>query len=444
MTDWFSKSSAEILALPALAVPAGRVSGRVTPPASKSLTQRYLNLALLARRPLVVERPLVAEDSHLFLAALERCGFAVELGRGEVRLDPRGHLPQVAEIFCGPNGTMFRFLTASLTALPGRWTVDGIPRLRQRPVGPLVTALRQLGAEITYLGKEGFAPLEIRGGSLQGGRAVLDAGESSQYLSALVQASLKAHEPVTVEVTALASSPYLTLTLDAIEAFGGQVAWNGERVHVHPGNLKVSRVRVDGDDSAAAYPAAAAALMGGPVVIEGLNPRSKQGDRGFLAVLERMGATIVWRPDGGVEVRGESLRAVTEDLGEMPDQVPTLAALAPFARGITRIGNVPHLRLKESDRLGAMAQELRRLGAMVEELPDGLVIPGVWADGVPQDLPPVAVESHGDHRIAMSLALVALGRGGVTVNNPGVVAKSYPEFWRDVVSLLDPPPQPPR
>jgi len=442
MTDWFSKSPRELLALEALTLPrCAAVLGRVIPPSSKSLTQRYLNLALLARSPLVVERPLLAEDSDLFLAALERLGFQVERSPGRVRLEPRGRLPAEAEIFCGPNGTMLRFLTASLTALPGRWRLDGVPRLRQRPVGPLVTALRQLGAEIEYLEAEGFAPLGITGGTLRGGHGVLDAGESSQYLSALVLASLKARETVTVEVAALASSPYLDLTLEAVEAFGGQVAWDGQTVGIEPGAIGAVTVTVDGDDSAAGYPAALAALLGGPVVINGLNPQSKQGDRGFLAVLERMGATARWRPDGGMEVRGGSLQGVVEDLSEMPDQVPTLAALAPFAHGVTRIENVPHLRLKESDRLGAMAAELQRLGATVEELPDGLVIPGVWADGVPTGLPAVAVESHGDHRIAMSLALVGLRRGGVTVKNPGVVAKSYPEFWRDLGALINPGPQ---
>jgi 3-phosphoshikimate 1-carboxyvinyltransferase len=426
----------ELLALPQLTLPrCAAVRGTVTPPASKSLTQRYLNLALLARQPLVVERPLEAEDSELFQGVLEVCGFRVWREPGRVEVEPEASLPTEAEVFCGPNGTLFRFVTAALTAIPGRWRVDGVPRLRERPVGPLVAALRQLGAEITYLEREGFAPLAIRGGSLQGGSATLDAGESSQYLSALVQACLRAREPVTVTVTALASAPYLDLTLDAIEAFGGQVRWDGTTMHIEPGLAPPAAVRVEGDDSAAAYPAAAAALLEGPVRIEGLNPASRQGDRGFLAVLERMGASVRWRADGAVEIRGGALRGVTEDLSAMPDQVPTLAALAPFARGVTRIEKVPHLRLKESDRLAAMAEELGRLGVPVEELPDGLVIPGVWAEGVPVGLPPVTVATHGDHRIAMSLALVALRRGAVTVAAPGVVAKSYPLFWRDLETL---------
>jgi 3-phosphoshikimate 1-carboxyvinyltransferase len=457
----------------AQAIPSGRrARGRVRVPPSKSLTHRFLNLALLARQPLIVERPLLAEDTCLFLAALGRCGWTVEQRPEEVALRPPPGGPPVGgppagsspaagsqdggdprrssaaapptappvEIFCGNAGTMLRFLIASLAALPGRWRVDGVARLRERPVGPLVEALRRLGADLRYLGRPGCAPVEIAGGSLDGGATRLDAGESSQFLSALLMAGLAAPRPVAVEVEALTSAPYVEVTLAAVRQCGGRIETgrrpNGNlELRVQPGLAPPPRLTVEGDASAACYPAAAAALTGGSVMLEGLGAGSAQGDRRFLDLLAEMGAEVAWR-DGEVEVRGGRLRAVAADLSAMPDQVPTLAALAPFARGTTRILNVAHLRWKESDRLSAMATELRRLGAQVEEGADRLEIAGTWCEAPPPG-GRVAVDAHGDHRIAMSLALVGLRRPGVVVESPQVVAKSYPAFWQDFLGLLD-------
>jgi 3-phosphoshikimate 1-carboxyvinyltransferase len=420
----------------AYAVPAGRrVAGELVVPPSKSVTQRYFNLALLARRPLRIVRPLVAADTRLFLAALERCGFAVAASPGAVRLTP-GMPPDGAEIDCGDGGTMLRLLTASLAAQPGRWRLDGSPRLRQRPVGPLVAALRGLGGEIRCLGEEGFAPLEIRGGRLAGGAIRLDAGESSQYLSALLMAALAASGPVEVEVAALTSAPYVDLTREAVALFGGRIDGAGPGCwRAAPGLVPPTAVEVEGDYSAACYWAAAAALTGGQVLLRGLRPDSAQGDRRFLDLLARMGARVEGRSEGWEVAGGGVLTGLTADLAALPDQAPTLAALAPFARGATRIEGVPHLRLKESDRLAALAAELGRAGAEVEERPDGLTIAGTWAGGEPPSAP-VRVDPHGDHRIAMSLALVGLRRPGLAVADPGVVAKSYPGFWRDLESLL--------
>lgn len=334
---------------------------------------------------------------------------------------------------------MLRFLVASLAALPGRWRLDGVPRLRERPIGPLVEALRRLGADLRYLGRPGGAPLEIAGGSLAGGATRLDAGASSQYLSALLMAGLAAPRPIVVEVEALTSAPYVEVTLEAVRQCGGRIeAGRGGgnlELRVFPGLAPPPRLSVEGDASAACYPAAAAALTGGSVVLEGLAAGSVQGDRRFLDLLAEMGAEVAWR-GGEVEVRGSGLRAVAADLSAMPDQVPTLAALAPFARGTTRILNVAHLRLKESDRLSAMATELRRLGAQVEEGADSLEIAGTWCEA-PPPADRVAVDAHGDHRIAMSLALVGLRRPGVVVASPQVVAKSYPAFWQDFLGLLE-------
>lgn len=418
------------------AVPSGRrARGRLRVPSSKSLTHRYFNLALLSGAPVVVERPLFAEDTRLFLAALGRCGFQVEEGDDEVRLTPREPPAGEVEIFCGNAGTMLRFLVATLTVIPGRWRLDGVPRLRQRPVGPLVDSLRSLGAGLEYLGEPGYIPLRIEGGSLRGGTAILDAGESSQYLSALLMAALRAPEPVVVEVPSLTSRPYVDVTLAAATTFDGHIERVGPRVYrVRPSALRGGRVRVEGDYSAACYPAAAAALTGGEVLLDGLSPDSRQGDRELLDLLTEMGAEVFWKGDL-LRVRGGELRGIKADLSGMPDQVPTLAALAPFAQGETLIHNVAHLRIKESDRLEAMATGLEKLGADVREGRDSLWIPGLWSESEPPS-GVVHVDPRGDHRIAMSLALVGLRRPGVVIDHPEVVAKSYPGFWRDLLKLV--------
>ncbi|HKI03556.1 MAG TPA: 3-phosphoshikimate 1-carboxyvinyltransferase [Thermoanaerobaculia bacterium] len=430
MTDSSSKP------IEPFAVPSGRrARGRVRVPPSKSLTHRYFNLALLSGSPLVIERPLFAEDTRLFLAGLASSGFQVEEGEDEVRLTP-GRTPEgEVEIFCGNAGTMLRFLVATLTVVPGLWRLDGVPRLRERPVGPLVEALRRLGARIEYLAAEGFVPLRIEGGSLRGGATTLDAGESSQYLSAILMAALRAPGEVVVEVPSLTSRPYVDVTIGAAAAFDGHIERVGPRAYrVRPSVLRGGRARVEGDYSAACYPAAAAALTGGDVSLEGLAADSRQGDREFIDLLAEMGAEVEWKGDL-LRVRGGELKGVKADLSGMPDQVPTLAALAPFAKGETLIHNVAHLRIKESDRLEAMATELKKLGADVREGRDSLWIPGLWSDGEPP-AETVHVDPRGDHRIAMSFALVGLRRPGVVVDHPEVVGKSYPGFWRDLVKMV--------
>ena len=433
-------------AVSARSVPAGRrADGHLAPPPSKSVTHRYLDLVLLSGAPARVGRPLLAEDTSLFLGALEALGWSVALSEGAVDLSPPAAPPSSADLFCGNAGTLFRLLTATLAALPGRFRIDGTPRLRERPVGPLLAALRRLGVQVEGSGPGGgHAPLTVAGGTLRGGETAVDAGESSQYLSALLLAALRAPAATEIRVRALTSRPYVELTRAAIRRFCPG-APGGDPVTEVAGGYRVTPARlvpppdlvVEGDWSAACYPAAAAALTGGRVRLTGLDPASPQGDRAFLDLLGRMGAAVTWTGDG-VEVTGRGLTAVEVDLSAMPDQVPTLAALAPFARGEMRIYNVANLRIKESDRLHAMAEGLSRCGVSVEELPDGLVIPGCWAAADSAPGTPVVVDPVGDHRIAMSFGLVGLRRAGLAVADPEVVGKSYPEFWRDLESLVGP------
>ena len=437
MTVWWPPSiearSPEI----AIAVPVGRrAAGRLRPPSSKSLTHRAFALALLARERTVVTRPLRAEDTDLFLAALAALGWTCEPVGDGVEIVPPSVFPATADLFCGNAGTMFRFLVAIAAALPGTFRIDGVARLRERPVRPLTEALQRLGVVIDFEEQEGHAPLVVRGGRLPGGKVRLDASASSQYLSALLLAGQHAASALEIEAPELTSAPYVGLTLDMIGRFGGRVdVAGGNRWIAHPSPLRATEIEIEADCSAAAYPAAAAALSGGTVRIDALAESSRQGDRRLFDLLAEMGARVSWH-DGGATVEGRgALSAIDADLGDIPDQVPTVAALAPFARGTTRIRNVAHLRLKESDRLAAMTSELRRAGAQVEELADGLVIEGVWATREPADFP-LLVDVHGDHRIAMAMALVGLRRPNLRIADPACVGKSYPWFWRDLARLL--------
>ena len=422
-------------------IPSGRVArGCLRVPPSKSVSHRYFNLTLLAAAPAVIEHPLEAEDLTLFSRALEQLGFDLKRAGDVLDLTPRqgrarARGPRRGEIECGNSGTMYRFLVGSLATLEGDWILTGTPRLAQRPVDPLVQAMRGLGAKIEYLEREGFAPLRVHGRSLIGGRVEVDASESSQFLSALLMAACRARKRVELRVLHLTSSPYLELTLEAMALFGAAVERHGEDVFiVDPVDLKPPRLSVEADYSAATYPGVAALLTGGSVCLQGLKASSKQGDRRFFDLLRKIGAKVEWSEDG-LCVSGKLERAPQVDLSDMPDQVPTLAAIAPFLPGTTRISNVAHLRIKESDRLAVLARELAKLGAAVVELEDGLVIEGTWSRCEPPSAT-VLIDPQDDHRIAMSLALVGLRRSGVVVQDAHVVDKSYPHFWRDLLTLV--------
>lgn len=423
---------------------AARVSGVVEPPGSKSISHRALNLVLIGRQPATIENLLDADDIAAFRAVLAAMDWRLRsVPNSGLRVEPplKDCPEEAVRLDCRSAGTLLRLLVASCAVIPGEWILDGSPRLRERPIGPLVAALRQLGAEIDELGRPGCAPVRVRGGRLAGGRVEIDAGQSSQYVSALLMAALHAEGPIEVLAPFLVSSPYVDTTLEVMADFGApvEVRRDGEarefRVEPRHPHLADGLYRVAGDDSAAAYPAAAAAICGGSVRLRGLSPVATQGDRAFLGLLERMGARVR-RTEDGIRVEADgALTAVDRDLSAMPDQVPTLAAAAAFADGTTRIRNVAHLRIKESDRLAAVATGLRRAGVAVAELADGLRIdgdPGLAASPGSARIP---IDTWDDHRIAMSMTLVGLRRGGLSIRRPEVVDKSYPGFWRDISGI---------
>jgi 3-phosphoshikimate 1-carboxyvinyltransferase len=375
-------------------------------------------LAALCEAPTELGGLLAADDTRVMRAALE------ELGTPQ--------RPTQAELFLGNAGTAFRPLTAVLAMLGGEYRLSGAPRMHERPIRDLVDALRALGAHIDYLGAEGYPPLAIHTGRVAAGQAVRVRGDvSSQYLSALLMA-LPLAGGGTLDVDgALISKPYVEITLNLMGRFGVEVRREGWTRFQVPGAAYRSpgRLRVEGDASNASYFLAAGAIGGGPVRVTGVGRASIQGDVRFCEVLESMGARVSMGEDW-IEASGRPpLRAFDLDLNHIPDAAMTAAVLALFASGPCTVRNIASWRVKETDRIAAMAKELGKLGAGVEAGPDFLrVTPRGLRDGV-------AVDTYDDHRMAMSLSLAALGGTRVRINDPDCVAKTFPEYFKVLAAI---------
>ncbi len=409
-----------------------RAQGRLDAPASKSATQRALVAAALAPGRSQLRHPLLSDDSRHLVAALGAVGIATRVTGTDVNaaieVDGRGgEIPAMqAEVSVGNAGTAMRFLTALLALGRGAYTIDGDARMRQRPIEDLLAALRALGATAESLRGNGCPPVRV-GGGLRGGSTRLRGGTSSQFLSAVLLAAPAAPQGIRVEMEGpMVSRPYVRLTIDVMRRFGADVqtvSGETEVFLVPPGRgYRAVDVEIEGDYSSASYFFAAAAVTGGRVRVDRLEPKSSQGDARFPALLERMGCRVETGA-GWVAVEGpETLRAVDADCGDMPDIVPTLAVVALFAREASRITGVPHLKVKESDRIAALATEIARLGGAATPLPDGLTI-------TPRPLRGARVETYSDHRMAMAFAVAGLRIPGVVIADPGCVSKSFPDFW---------------
>jgi 3-phosphoshikimate 1-carboxyvinyltransferase len=335
----------------------------------------------------------------------------------------------------GNAGTAFRPLAAVLALSGGEYRLSGAPRMHERPIGDLVDALRHLGAAIEYSGKEGFPPLAIRPGTIRRGASVRVRGDvSSQYLSALLMAAPLAGSETRIEVEGeLISKPYVEITLNLMRRFGVKVEHAGWKTFTVPAKRYVSpgEIRVEGDASSASYFLAAGAIGEGPVRVEGVGRSSIQGDIRFTEVLEKMGAKISMGDDwveSGAPARGK-LKAIDADLNHIPDAAMTAAVAALFADGTSTIRNIASWRVKETDRIAAMAAELRKLGAAVEEGADALRVTP------PARLKPATIATYDDHRMAMSFSLAALGGVKVRISDPGCVAKTFPEYFDVLASI---------
>ena len=401
----------------------------IVPPGSKSLTNRALPLAALcARRPVVLRGWLDCDDTRVMIDSLRRLGHRIDEGTDLVVQS--GTPPDRADLFVGNSGTTMRFLTALAAVGGGTVRLDGVPRMRQRPIGDLLQALEALGVEASA--EAGFPPVTVRGGGWRGGEVCLRGDVSSQFLSGLLMAAPFAPAPAAFRIDGpLVSRPYVDMTLGMMRQFGLRAEEPVPGTFRVPapqqGRLAGDACAIEPDASAASYFFAAAAIAGGTVRVPGLPIGSLQGDVRFLDALEAMGCRVERGP-GPLAVHGGPLRGVDLGMNAISDTVMTLAVVALFAEGPTRIRDVAHIRHKETDRLAALAAELRRLGAGVVEYPDGLAIE-------PRPLHGATVRTYDDHRMAMSLALAGLRVPGVVVADPGCVAKTYPGYFADLRSL---------
>jgi len=412
--------------------------GTVRLPGSKSISNRVLLLAALAQGTTVVRDLLHSDDTERMLDALRALGVPAEsLGDNAYRVTGcGGNFPnKEAKLFLGNAGTAFRPLTAALALSGGSYELSGVPRMHERPIGDLVDALRQLGANIGYLGNEGFPPLQIKPATLAGDVAQVRGDVSSQFLTGLLMALPLLGRTVSVEVVGeLISKPYIEITLAMMARFGVKVERQGwQRFVVFGGQRYVSpqEIYVEGDASSASYFLAAGAIGGGPLRVGGVGKTSVQGDVRFAEALEKMGAVITMG-DNWMEARAPQsgkLNAIDLDCNHIPDAAMTLAVAALFADGTTTLRNIASWRVKETDRIAAMATELRKVGATVEEGADYIRITP------PAQIKHAAIDTYDDHRMAMCFSLAAFGGAGVRINDPKCVAKTFPDYFAEFAKV---------
>jgi 3-phosphoshikimate 1-carboxyvinyltransferase len=426
--------------------PVSSARGQITLPGSKSLSNRILLLAALARGTTKITNLLDSDDVRHMLTALTALGVELELSEDRQQCLVQGiggafQLPdtsQLEALFLGNAGTAMRPLSAALCASSGQFELTGEPRMYERPIGDLVDALRQCGADIEYLGDEGFPPLHINGHALRGGQVSIRGNVSSQFLTAMLMAAPLCQGDVVINVEGeLVSKPYIDITLDVMKRFGVTVENKDyQSFHIKGGQSYESpaQIMVEGDASSASYFLAAAAIAGGPVRVYGAGSHSVQGDAKFADVLAGMGADVRWGGDWiEVERQADSvLKGIDIDLNHIPDAAMTIATTALFAEGPTCIRNVYNWRVKETDRLSAMATELRKVGATVEEGEDYIRIEP------PSEIQSAAIDTYDDHRMAMCFSLAAFGNSPITINDPGCTAKTFPTYFKLFKKMTQP------
>ncbi|WP_438393812.1 3-phosphoshikimate 1-carboxyvinyltransferase [Caballeronia sp. DA-9] len=424
--------------------PFSRASGTLRLPGSKSISNRVLLLAALAQGETVITNLLDSDDTRVMLAALDTLGVEVK-NDGErcvVKGTGGGFPVKAAELFLGNAGTAVRPLTAALALNGGEYRVHGVPRMHERPIGDLVDGLRQIGAAIDYEGNAGFPPLRIHPAQISVDQPIKVRGDvSSQFLTALLMSLPLAHStrgPIVIEVEGeLISKPYIEITIKLMERFGMTVERDGWSRFTLPAGARYQSpgaIAVEGDASSASYFLAAGALGGGPLRVEGVGRASIQGDVNFADALIRMGANVMlgddWIEVRGVESDDGRLTPIDMDFNLIPDAAMTIAVAALFANGTTTLRNIASWRVKETDRIAAMATELRKVGATVEEGADYLVVTP------PAQLTPnAAIDTYDDHRMAMCFSLVSLGRVPVRINDPKCVAKTFPDYFEQFARL---------
>jgi 3-phosphoshikimate 1-carboxyvinyltransferase len=414
--------------------PINEINAVISVPGSKSYTQRALIAASLATGRSVLGNALISEDTDYLMGALRSLGADIAVKGNDVTVEGTGgkvRLPSSA-LYLGNNGTGLRFLVGMVSIGHGTFVLDGSPRMRQRPIQPLVDALNQIGVEAFCVDATGCPPVQVEGAGLRGGETHLHTALSSQYVSSLLLAAPYAAKDIDIGASTLIPSwPYVELTLDVMAQFGVKVEdFDKKRFRVKaPQTYQAQEYMIEGDVSSATYFMAAAAIIGGSARISNINRSSLQGDLRFLEILETMGCAVS-SSDEGVEITGplSNHEDLAFDLNEAPDMVPALAVVSAFRRGKTTLENILHLRVKESDRVAALTNELQKIGALAEKKADGMVIQGIATRGA-------EIECYNDHRIAMSFAIAGLAIDGVTITDPDCVKKSFPDFWTKLDEL---------
>ncbi|EED8566662.1 3-phosphoshikimate 1-carboxyvinyltransferase [Salmonella enterica] len=419
--------------------PIARVDGAINLPGSKSVSNRALLLAALACGKTVLTNLLDSDDVRHMLNALSALGINYTLSADRTRCDITGNggplrASGALELFLGNAGTAMRPLAAALCLGQNEIVLTGEPRMKERPIGHLVDSLRQGGANIDYLEQENYPPLRLRGG-FTGGDIEVDGSVSSQFLTALLMTAPLAPEDTIIRVKGeLVSKPYIDITLNLMKTFGVEIANHHYQQFVVKGGQQYrspGRYLVEGDASSASYFLAAGAIKGGTVKVTGIGRKSMQGDIRFADVLEKMGATITWGDDFIACTRGE-LHAIDMDMNHIPDAAMTIATTALFAKGTTTLRNIYNWRVKETDRLFAMATELRKVGAEVEEGHDYIRITP------PAKLQHADIGTYNDHRMAMCFSLVALSDTPVTILDPKCTAKTFPDYFEQLARMSTP------
>ena len=417
--------------------PISRIDGEINLPGSKSLSNRSLLLAALAEGVTEITNLLDSEDIQHMLNALKTLGVKYELSADKTVCKVTGnagalHYDGVAELFLGNAGTAMRPLCAALCLGSGIFDLTGEPRMSERPIDALVDTLRETGCDIEYLTAEGFPPVRIKANGIAGGEVSIDGSISSQFLTAILMAAPLAKSDTTITIRGeLVSKPYIDITLHIMKQFGVEVRNDDYKVFQVKGNsgyTSPGTFLVEGDASSASYFLAAGAIKGGRVKVTGIGKDSIQGDTQFANVLEDMGATLEWGANY-VAIEPGALRGVDQDMNHIPDAAMTIATAALFAKGPTTIRNVYNWRVKETDRLFAMATELRKLGVEVEEGEDYITVTPT------EELQHATIDTYNDHRIAMCFSLVALSKTPVTINDPGCTAKTFPDYFEKLKTI---------
>lgn len=415
-------------------------------PGSKSITNRALPLAALAEGTSELFGVLFADDTWQMINALQTLGYDLQMNQSARTVSITGRGADVppgpsTPINCGNSGTTIRFLAAMLCLGHSEYILDGIPRMRQRPIDQLVDQLQTLGADIHYDLNKGFPPIRIKGRGLAGGGCQFADAKSSQYISAILMAAPYAQSDVTVSLLGpVTSEPYVTMTLRMMEQFGVPVHLHDQcgqtqsrAIQIPTARYKPRQYAIEPDASNASYFLAAAAIIpGSSITIENLGKNSLQGDVAFADLLHKMGAHVTWQPNA-ITVAAPAdgkLTAIDIDMNHIPDMVQTLAVVALFAEGTTTVRNVWNLRVKETDRLAALETELKKLGARVQTTRDSITI-----TPPPQNqLTPASIATYDDHRMAMSFAIAGLRSSGIRILDPKCTAKTYPEYFTDLAA----------